>query len=406
MIPVISWRNIWRNKIRSSVIIAAIAIGIFAGIFVWSFYRGMVNQRILTAIQTEASHIQLHHKDFPEDPDEEYYIPDAAGIANGIRTIEGVDAVSTRMLVTAMASSAETGSGVKLAGIDPEYERTVTNLFTKITEGSYFEGQGKTPVILGEGLAEKLSVSLGSRIVLTLQHIDGTITTALFRVTGIFRSSNANFDEMNVFVKMEDLRALTGIEDHAAHELAVILKDHEQLESIKVLLKEKYPGLDIKTWRELMPEVSVVETTMDLYMNIFIGIILIALVFGIVNIMLMAVLERVKEIGMLLAIGMNKFRVFRMIVMETVFLALTGGVTGIILGYLLTAFFSRKGIDLSVFAAAIDRIGYDSIVYPVIHVDIALKVTLMVLTAGIIASGYPAYKALRLKPSEALRIDL
>lgn len=406
MVLSIAWRNIWRNKIRSLVIITAITIGIFAGVFVWSFYRGMVNQRIRTAIQTEASHIQLHHEAYLEDPNEAHYIPDASDVLTGIRSMKSVEAASVRLLVTAMASSAETGSGVKITGINPETEKTVTNLFAKITEGSYFESQDKTQVVIGEGLAEKLSVGLGSRIVITLQQFDGTLITALFRVTGIFSSSNTNYDELNVFIKIDDLRDLTGLEDHVAHEVAILLNDNEQLESVKALLKGKYPGLDIKTWRELMPEVSVVESTMDLYMNIFIAIILIALVFGIVNIMLMAVLERVKEIGMLLAIGMNRNRVFMMIVLETVFLALTGGITGIILGYLTTTIFSRTGIDLSVFAEAIDRIGYESLVYPVIHIDIALKVTAMVLTAGVIASVYPAYKALKLKPAEALRIEL
>lgn len=406
MILPISWRNIWRNKIRSSVIMASIAMGISAGVFVWAFYRGMLNQRIRTAIETEASNIQLHHEDFLDNNDIKYYMQDADAIASNIRMLEGVQAVSLRMLADAMASSAETGSGVKIVGIDPEEEKKVTNLFTKITEGSYFDGRRKTPVVIGEKLAEKLSIKLGSKIVLTIQDLQGTITTGLFRVEGIYRTSNTGFDAINVFVKHESLQELAGLEDHTAHELAVLLEENDRLESIRDSLITQYSGLDIKTWRELLPEVSIMEISMNLYMSIFIIIIMIALTFGIINIMLMTILERVKEVGMLMAIGMKKIRIFWMIVLETVLLALSGGVAGIILGYLLATFFGRRGIDLSLFAEAFDRIGYDSTVYPVIHWDITVKVALMVFTAGIIASIYPALKALRLKPSEALRIDL
>lgn len=406
MIFSVSWRNIWRNKIRSFVIMASISLGIAAGVFVWAFYRGMLAQRIQTAIETESSNIQMHQKAFTQGSEVRHYIPDANRIAGNISAHEGVATVSARLRVDAMASSAKTGSGVKITGVDPENEKKVTNLYTKITEGSYFEGPGRTPVIIGEKLAERLSVKLGSRVVITLQDLEGTITTGLFRVEGIYRTSNTGFDLINVFVRQENLQELTGLEDHTAHELAILLKENGQQEAVRDFLITQYPGLDIRTWRELLPEVSVMEITMNLYMSIFITIIMIALTFGIINIMLMAVLERVKEVGMLMAIGMNKIRVFRMIVMETVLLALYGGVTGIILGYLLTTFFGRRGIDLSLFAEAFDRIGYASMVYPVIHWDIALKVALMVFTAGIIASVYPALKALQLKPSEALRIDL
>ena len=406
MLISVSWRNIWRNRIRSSVIIASIAVGISAGVFAWAFYRGMVTRRIQAVIETEVSNIQIHHKEFMEDPDAAYDIPYAENIAEDIRKVKGVDALSTRVLANAMASSADKGSGVKIIGIDPAFERKVTNLFTRITAGSYFENHGKTPVLIGEELAKKLSVRLGSRIVLTMQQVDGTITAGLFRVEGMYKSSNTSYDEGNVFIRKDQLRGLLGLEDHVAHELAIVLQDNDQLSSMQAILKNNYPELDIRTWREILPEVSVVESTMDLYMNIFMGIIVIALIFGIVNTMLMAILDRVKEVGMLMAIGKNKVRVCLMNVLETVFLALTGGGIGITAGCLLTVFYGGKGIDLSLYAEVFDKLGYESMVYPVIQTDIVMKISMMIITAGIIASVYPAYRAIQLRPSEALRTDV
>jgi ABC-type antimicrobial peptide transport system permease subunit len=188
--------------------------------------------------------------------------------------------------------------------------------------------------------------------------------------------------------------------------LAVLLKNNEQLEQIADIIRRVFPDADTKTWKEIMPEVNLVEESTDISMYFFLAIILLALIFGIINTMLMAVLERVKELGMLMAVGMNKVRVFLMILLETVFLSLTGGIIGIMAGYIVTVIFNHKGINLSRFAEAYEKLGYESMIYPVPNFDIDLKVTLMVLITGILAALYPAWKAIQLKPAEALHIDI
>lgn len=406
MILAIAWRNIWRNRLRSMVIIIAIAIGIFSGVFTWAFYRGMVDQRIQNAIITESSHIQVHHAEYLTNPDQKFYIRNLDSIMEITRKLTGVKAVTSRTLVNAMISSAETGSGVRIVGIYPEQEKQVTNTFTKLREGSYFETSSRTPLVLGAALAEKLSVRLRSRLVLTLQTMDGTLTSGLFRVEGIYKTSNTMYDEMNVFVRNTDLKRLIDLEESAGHELAVLLSQNDMLDPVAASLREDLPGLDCRTWREILPEVSLVEESMDLSMYIFLGVILAALVFGIVNTMLMAVLERIKELGMLMAIGMNKLRVFLMILLETVMLSLCGGIFGIVAGYLVTVIYSHKGIELARYAEAYERLGYESMIYPVPNLDIDIKVTIMVLLAAIVASLYPSWKAIHLKPAEALRIDI
>jgi ABC-type lipoprotein release transport system permease subunit len=405
MILLVAWRNIWRNKLRSMVMILAIAIGVFASVFTWAFYRGMVVQRIETAIEAESSHIQIHHPDYLEGPDQRFFIPALDKVAERTGEVPGVKAVTRRVLVHAMISSAENGAGVRVIGIHPGPEGRVTTTSARIVEGSYFQ-HDRIPLVLGAKLAEKLSVKLRSRVVITLQTMDDTLTSALFRVEGIYRTSNSMFDEMNVFVRCTDLCRLINLDPHAGHELAVLLDSHEQLESTVGVLRKSFPGLDVRTWRELMPEVSIVEESMDLTMYIFIGVVLLALISGIINTMLMAVLERLKELGMLMAIGMNRRRVFTMILLETVMLSLTGGSIGILAGYVVTVFFNRKGIDLSNFAEATEKLGYAATVYPATDLGIDLKVTVMVLITAILAALYPAWKAIRLRPAETLRLDV
>lgn len=406
MIWSVSWRNVWRNKVRSLIILTAIAIGIFAGVFSWAFYRGMLVQRIENAIKTEASHIQLHHKKYLQDPDVKYFIPDVVPKAAEIQELESVKATSPRTLLNSMILSAETGSGVRIMGVDPEKEKQVTDLYTHIVEGKYFEGVKRNPIVIGQKLAEKLDVKLHSKVVLTMQQMDGTITRSQFRIAGIYKTPNSAYDGTNVFVKQSDLKPLIALAENAGHEIAVLLKNNDSLKESLAQIQQKYPDADVKTWREIMPDVSVVEETGDVSMYFFIIIILLALLFGIINTMLMAVLERTKELGMLMAVGMNRLRVFFMILLETVYLSLFGGLVGIIFAYILTFIAHKQGIDISQFSSAFSSMGYSSIVYPALEIGIAIKVTIMVFFTGIIGAIYPAIKALRMKPAEALRIDM
>jgi ABC-type lipoprotein release transport system permease subunit len=192
---------------------------------------------------------------------------------------------------------------------------------------------------------------------------------------------------------------------NAYHELAVLLNDNEKVPIVEERIKKEFSQLETLSWTELSPEMSYLNEAMDLFMYIFIIIILIALLFGIINTMLMVVLERVKEIGMLMAIGMNKLRVFTMIVLETVFLSLTGGVLGVILGTFVSKYFETHKIDLSIWGDAYSDLGYDPFVYTNLEVSLLINVTILVILTGILASLYPAYKALKNDPADALRIE-
>lgn len=402
----VSWRNIWRNKLRSSVIIIAIALGVFAGVFTWAFYEGMVEQRVNNLIKTEVSHVQIHAKGYVEDPELQKFIPDTSGSKLQLDTISGVKAFTNRVITNAMLVSAKTGAGAQLIGIDPEQEKQVTNLYNKIVDGEYLTGIKRNPIIIGESLAEKLNLKLRSRVVVNLQQMDGDITRAQFRVAGIFRTTNSMYDNMNAFVKSTDLLKVIGSNQSIYHETAIILDNYAAIEPMKEKLQNYYPNLEVKHWRDLMPEVSLIEETMDVQMMFIMVIILLALAFGIINTMLMAVLERVKELGMLMAIGMNKFRVFMMIMLETVMLSLTGGVLGIFIGTLVSLLLKDTGIDLSAWSKAYERMGFDTLIYPVLEWRMLYIVTIMVVVTGLFASVFPAIRALKLKPAEAIRSDM
>lgn len=406
MLLSISWRNIWRNKVRSLVIIFSVALGIFAGVIAGAFFKGMADQRIKKVINTELSYIQIHNPGFEQTNDFANFIKNAKELQDKVLKLPNVIGVSRRISIQSMAASAETASGVLISGIFPEDEKNVTNISSKLIDGKYFEGISRNPVVIGKKLAEKLNVRVRSKIIITIQDMENNITSGAFRIAGIYSTNNNMFDESNIFVRFSDIQKLTGFPENAAHEIAININDNENLTAILSEIKAVSENkLDVKSWKELSPEMNYLTEAMDMYMYIFIIIILMALLFGIINTMLMVVMERTKEIGMLMAIGMNKSKVFSMIVLESVMLSLTGGVVGIIIGAISSKYGETHPIDLSMWAQGYEQLGYDAFVYTKLDPSMLINVTVLVIITGVIAAIYPAYKALKNDPADALRME-
>ena len=397
----IAWRNIWRNPTRSLVIILAIAIGLWAAIFLLAFSWGMNEQRVREAINNEVSHFQVHAPRFKENYSPRLVIPGGDKVLDQLRKEQPVDAVTWRVVTMGMIGSAKTSNSVRINGIDPPQEAAVTHLKEKLVEGSYFE-ENRNPVIISRRLARKLNVKLHSKVVITMQDAGHNIVSGAFRVTGLFETNNSIYDDSNVFVKGTGLQQLLGIGD-GFHEIAVILKQNDQLDALLAKYRQAYPGLRFESWKELMPEIQFMTDAFQQMMNIILVIVLLTLAFGLANIMLMAVLERVREIGLLMAVGMNKVKVFWMVMLETFCLSLAGSPAGILLGYLTVTLLGRTGINLSFYAEGLSTFGYGNLVYPVLdahyYVQIALEVVFITLAAAV----FPAYKAVKLRPVEAIR---
>ena len=297
-------------------------------------------------------------------------------------------------------------SNITLMGnIYPFHEKQVFGLYKKIdtADGNFFETDRKNGIVISKALANELKAKLKSKIILTFQDFNGEITGAAFKVVGLFKTDNNPWDKMHVFVKNKDLRSVLEIPEDQSHEIAVLLDDFEQASILAAELQEKMPDAHVDDWAEISPYLSLMSSYMDTMMMLFMVIILGALGFGIVNTMLMVVLERTRELGMLMAIGMTKKRIFLMIMLETIFLAMVGGVIGEILSLLLIYYFGQIGIDLSSVAQGMESVGYGAITYPVLEAYRYVQITLLVIITGILASVYPAYKALKLHPAEAIR---
>ncbi len=254
--------------------------------------------------------------------------------------------------------------------------------------------------MIGRDLAEDLGAAEGSKVVLSFQDINNELVSAAFRVAGIFKVSDKSLNEGVVFVRKTELTEL--IEANAIHQVSVWLNDKENAEVVAQSLDSTLGTAKARDWQLISPEMAYMMDYSGTVLWIYMGIILFGLAFGLINTMLMAVLERTKEIGMLMAIGMNKTRVFFMILMETIFLSLVGAIIGIAISIVLVASLQSSGLNLSMAAEGMNAIGYSEIIYPVISTSEYIQIIFMVIGVAVLGSIYPAIKALRLHPSEAL----
>lgn len=398
----LAWKNIWRNKKRSLIIIAAIAVGLWSGLFATAVMVGMWESTVNSAIDRNLSHIQIHTKEFMNDKLLNNYIPDSEQVIEKIKHIKEIKAYSGRVIIEGMASSPTTSYGVTITGINPSKEKRVTTIANYVTQGKYFEGIRRNPILIGEKLADKLGLKLHSKIVLSFQGLDSTLTYAAFRIVGIFKTESSVFDESNLFVRNTDIYKTLNCKPFLS-EIAIRLNSAKNLETVNASLQKEFPDLFVESWKKLAPELQLSYEMMYVEMYIFLGVILFALLFGITNTMLMSVMDRIREFGVLIAVGMKRMRLFILIILETIFLSLFGGIVGMIFGALSITYFSGKGIDLSLFTEGLSSWGISSHLYPNLPLYFYFVLTVMIIFTAIFAAIYPAVKTVRLQPAKAIR---
>ena len=457
------------------VVIASVTIGIFAGIFAVGLMNGTMEQRVDAAINKEISHIQLNRKEFRDNNDLKLTLDSVQELNRTVRETPGVDAITNRMVVNAIAHTATKSTGIQLIGINPAQDKRVFNLYETIIPGtgSFFEKERRYNLALvGEDLAkelniiryelddatidslrsnglpetilEKLTPMAGkryasqqlfvkdlrdrlsgkesgrygqkilehawtfrerSKLTLTFLDKDNIQTGGMFRIAGIYDINNSMYESSMVFVLNNDLQRLTGLNDQATHKVFVRISDRDQTMQVTEALREAHPNLEIQNWKEISPDLAMMTSMIQKFNAVFMIIILAALSFGIVNTMLMVVLERTKELGMLTAIGMNKKRVFTMIMSESVFLSLIGGVAGMIISKIILVITHKNGINFAGASEGFEAMGFSAHIYPTISNTFFITVTLLIIVTGILSSIYPAIKALKLDPAEALRTE-
>jgi ABC-type lipoprotein release transport system permease subunit len=398
----ISWRNVWRSKLRSLVVILSVVFGILGGIIMIAMSYGLNEERMNNAVETYLSHIQIHNNLFREDYNIKHTINNLDNLEKSLNEDKRVVSYTKRIILNGMLSNSNGSYGIQIKGVTPETEKKVTNTHEKLIEGEYFNTKRDNTILVGKKLADKLNLNLKSKVVITFQDEFNELTSLLYRVEGIFKSGNSRYDESNVFVKnisiTKNLPSFSGI-----HEIPILLTDIELRNSVKKDLILLSPNNIVEAWDDISKDLAYANEMLAAVLYIFMMIILIGLSFGIVNTMLMAILERKKEIGMLMSIGMNRYKIFLMICFETTFLSMIALPFGLISSYLIVEYYSVVGIDLSIVEAGLENFGVGTRLYLKVPQEQYIVVAIMVFMISIISSIFPSLRALKINPVDATK---
>lgn len=404
MLPVLSrlaWRYLWRNHRRTIVMLGAISIGAWAMIFMTALTRGMVDQMISDGISVIPGHVLIHNPGYLDDP----------SISNRILLSEaeleerfanaGFTEWASRVRVPAVITSERESRGVTLLGIDPAAERGFSFVDYDAVDGRFLEGADDNGVVIGAKLARTLETEVGKRIVLMSQDPDNDIADRGFRVVGLFHANIESYEDLFVFIGRQTAQKMLRIGDSTT-EVVFVGDDYRNVEpTYEKVIAAVDDSVRVSRWMEVDKYLGIMLGTMDGFMLIWVVVIFLALSFGLVNTLVMAVFERIREIGLMLALGMKPSMILGQILIESMMLLAVGLLIGDALAYA-TVKPLESGIDISIVAKGMEMFGAASVLYPNLQLKDVILSNVVVLLLGFLASLSPAWRASRYEPVEAI----
>ena len=401
ILTMLAWRNLWRNHRRTAIMLGAISIGAWAMIFMTALTQGMVNEMIRDGISALPGHVQVHHPDYRDDPSITNLLPVSDAEITATFAPAGFTAWSSRIKVPAVITSEYDSRGITLLGIDPARERDMIFVDYDEVEGRFLESVDDRGVVIGHKLANTLETEIGKRIVLMSQDPDNDVADRGFRVVGLFHANVEAFEEAYVFAGKQTIQKMLRVGDQVT-EIVVLGDDYRDVEAEYARVVELAgPDVEVLRWTELDTYLGTMLSVMDGFVLIWVIVIFLALSFGLVNTLVMAVFERVREIGLMLALGMKPGNILGQILIESMLLLAIGLSIGNLIAWL-TIKPLEGGIDISIVAEGMAMMGASSVLYPQLRMEDVVLANVVVLILGSLASLSPAWRASRYEPIEAI----
>lgn len=381
--------------------LAAIVLGSWAMIFMTALMRGMVTEVIKDGISALPGHVQVHHPKYRDDPSVANLIPIPDSEMSAKFAAAGLKGWASRVRVPAVITSEYDSRGVTLLGIDPERERGLTFIDYDEIDGRFLESVDDPGIVIGRKLARTLETEIGKRIVIMSQDPDNEIADRGFRVVGLFTANVTAFEEAFVFAGKSTTQKMLRIGDRTS-ELFAVGDDYRNVDAVYSQVTELVDaGVEVKSWFELDAYLGTMLKVMDGFLLVWVIVIFLALSFGLVNTLVMAVFERVREIGLMLALGMKPRNILGQIIIESLMLLTIGLVIGTALAWLAVQPI-KEGIDVSIVAEGMDMWGMSSVLYPELLLRDVILANVVVLVLGFFASLSPAWRAAHYEPVEAI----
>jgi ABC-type lipoprotein release transport system permease subunit len=407
-------RGVVREARRSLLTASAMALGLALLMFTRSLADGGHEDWIDAGVRMGAGHVLFQAPGFRESRslDDRLSGKQAGAAMAALATLEGPLeplATTVRLSTSGLASSASSALPVVIEGVDPRTEAAFSQAAQRITEGRYLEPGDRLEAYVGHGLAERLGLSLGSRFVLTAQSTDGEIQGQLARVVGVFRTGLPEVDEGLVHIPISTARSWLGVGDAATTVGAILPTSGVVPEAVQAVRSDvAEDNIRVLGWREAYPELDAALRIDDYGDYVFLGILFAIVALAVLNTVLMAVLHRKREFGVLQALGLTPAETGLVVFTEGLLLTALAGVVGIVAGVVLTWVFFRNGLDFSVFMSEEMTFGgivIDPVIVPDFRFVQVLQSLFSIVVVGTVASIYPAYHATRIDVGEALKFE-
>lgn len=408
----LAWRNIWRNRRRTALTLAAIAFGMWLIAITRGTHHGTFSQMIDTAVRRSSGHIQLQEQGYWQHKTLKYAFPISDADTAFVAGIDHVDKVSVKLSVDALVGSgSENTTGGTVVGVIPSHEAAMTVLGPAVmVDGEFLSDDDLDGAVIGRTMARNLHAKVGDELILFTQGRDGSMAAALLHVRGIFRLGEPELDGYTVLAHLSTIQRMLAAEGRATA-IAMTVDDVRNVEAVTRQLHERFidggeSNWEVVTYETLLPGLMQTVAFKDASGILILLVLLVVIVFGILNTVLMSVMDRYHELGVLMAIGMKRSEVALMIVFETLYICLTGLAIGDLVGFVVNWFWSKHPIPLELgeeMMEAYESVGFDPVLIsvPDIGEQMLWTAAMLVLTCTVIL--WPVVTAIRFRPVEAIR---
>lgn len=401
-----SWRNLWRQRKRTGATVAAVSVSVTMILVSISLQQGMIHRMFSLMVERQTGHIQLHHRDYPRQHSLHDTVPRGEEIANRLRHLPQVREAAVRIYAFGLLATDEDALGMQLLGLDLNHEQSLGNWSHRIFAGELPNSPQSAHILLGHETAKRLSLNVGDKVVILAQAADGSLANRLFEVSGLYRSGIKVLDARTVIFPRRSLQDLLALPP-GGHEIAIQLNKQEETDHFALHLRRSLFGgnrIWIRTWDELNPTAARLLGLQRIGTWIVVGIVFGVAALTILNTMLMGVLERVHEFGVLYAIGLRPSQIAALVFTETFMLTTLGAGLGGTLTIPIQIWLTHYGLRLSSESSfSMTGISFDSVLHGRLTLTDAFSIipALYLLTA--MTALWPAIQAARVPPIYALR---
>ncbi len=396
----LAWRNIWRNARRSLITIAAVALGLTSLVFLWGFNDGVHNTMMRNLQEVIVGSLQIHHRAYFRHPKLADTVPDVMQVTTLLQQ-QGVERFSYRLRTFALAAGAETSEGLVLLGMQPEMEGRTTRIAGKVDEGRFLQDDQEAACVLGRTTARNLGLHVGDDVVLLTEDRYGALAAEKLELVGIISSGEMGIDRGLAMVPLGFMQGMLGMEKRVSE--IVLQLPMGRLETVTTALRQALDDrYEVLRWYDMYPMMKQWVELENAFYYIFLSIVLLIVAAGIMNTVLMSMLERIHEFGVMIALGCSRGQLAGMVVIESLLLGMAGVLLGTSVGLLLVHYFQGVGIDISGQMAEVARFYINPVVHTEINTDHLVHTVLAVLLSAVAAAIWPAVRAARLEPVEAI----